>query len=176
MRKVWRLIPLSKLHEAALFPNWNLYRRNLSVLGEGLPKVLFANIWVEPTHKYLYVFKELWSQVKTWWAAITWVGWNASLLTVVFVKSPPSDRAAEPFDPEVPKINMTFRELEINYHHRPEGVYYSESKLKSSTMLLAIHKAHVPLIFSGKINQLASVCFQAVHVLKLNINLSYMMI
>lgn len=59
----------------------------------------------------------------------TWDAWNASLLTVVFVKSPPSDRADEPFDPEVPKTNMIFRELEINYHHRPKGVYDSESKL-----------------------------------------------
>jgi hypothetical protein len=28
---------------------------------------------------------------------------SASLLTIVFVKSPPSDRAAELFDPEEPK-------------------------------------------------------------------------
>jgi len=128
MWEVWRLIPLSKLHEATLFPNWNLYWRNFSILGEGLPKVLFTNIWVEPTHKYLCIFKELWLKVKNWWTA-KHVAWNASLLTVVFVKSPPSDRADEPFDPEVPKTNMIFRELEINYHHRPKGVYDSESKL-----------------------------------------------
>ena len=45
-----------------------------------------------------------------------WVAGNESVLTVVFDKSPPSDRADEPFDPEVPKPKW-FWEIEINYHH-----------------------------------------------------------
>jgi hypothetical protein len=119
------MIPLSKLHEAALFPNWNLYGRNFSVLGEGLPKVLFTDIWVEPAHKYLrIIFKETSMKSGNFDGQenMSCVG-CASLLTVVFVKSPPSGRADEPFDPEVPKTNMnvTFRELEINYRHRPKG-------------------------------------------------------
>ena len=65
--RMWRLIPLSKLHKTTLFPNWNLYRRNFSILGEGLPKVLFTNIWVEPTHKYLCIVKQLRWKVKNWW-------------------------------------------------------------------------------------------------------------
>jgi hypothetical protein len=52
----------------------------------------------------------------------------------VFVKSPPSDRADEPFDPEVPK---PIRFLEKNRNkvpplwHYPKSVYGSQSKLYS---------------------------------------------
>jgi hypothetical protein len=101
--EIYGLIPLSKLHEAALFTDWNLYRRYFAILGEGLPKVLFTNIWVEPADKYLFTLRNCNDKREKRLTTSTWLAGDESVLTVVFVKSPPSERADEPFDPEVPK-------------------------------------------------------------------------
>ena len=113
--EIYVLIPLSKLHEAALFTDWNLYGRYFAILGEGLPKVLFTNIWVKPADKYLFTFKNCHDKKEN--RLTTWLAGNEYVLTVVFVKSPPSERADEPFDPEVPKPTWFLEKSEIKYHH-----------------------------------------------------------